>query len=429
MRKQINAKITKKLDEINKGVNLSMPDADEPTTGRKVNFVKFDESGDAVHGFKDKIVIQKENSIFAINKKDKNVVLPLDIITFISLEFDVNAIKNALTKKYDVIQDLIFEDNKLYARVDIIKATELGLPVLNLSKRSLDEYLSEENIPKEIRHIAAPKTDPVRLKDGLSYVLLNNDAVITSTILKNLVYVDSIDATGSKSEQREQRKEFLREATGKFIKSVKITDSKILKKKIYFALVVDSDDTKLAIEVSTANIVAANFSMHQDRFSELAEEKLGTIRKGTKVDFVRTSEVINSKTRDLVFSRSDNLMMRNPMVRLVELTEKDIEAMLTKDPNAVPQFIYKEENIPDHYAMYGIQQTKEVDPAVVRALFADFYTGEAVIFQDPAKGFDYLCPDIKKLSMFALTGDTKLPIKVGVVSTTDDIAIGFETEK
>lgn len=430
MRKQINAKITKKLDEINKGVNLSMPEVEGETgKSRRVDFIKFDDVSDVIHGFKDKIVIQKDNSLFNVTKKDKNIILPLDIITFISMEYDINMIKNALMKKYPVIEGLIAEDDQMFAKVNIIKATELGLPVLNQSKRSVDEYLSNENIPEEIRHLVASKVDPVRLKNGEPHVLLNSDAVITTTILKNLVYVDSVESSGSKSEKREQRKEIMNSLTTKFLNSVKITESKIIRKKLFFALVVDSDDTNVSMEVHTTNLVAANFSMLHDRFEELSAIKLGDIRRGTKVKFVRTSEIINSKTRELVYARNDMGMMRSPMIKLVELTDKDVESILSKDPSAVPQFMYKDEVIPPHYAIYGVQSNKEVDPAVVRSLFSEFYAGEPVFFEDPEKGEDFLCPDIKQLAMFVLTGDNKLPVKVGVVTTTGDIAISFETEK
>lgn len=437
MRKQIGGKnqIKKSITELANGEVVLTEAVDTEKAGREIegkmisrraDFVKYDEAGPEVHGFKKKIVIQKGNDIFAKPTKNKDVVLPLDILSYISLEFDVKDVKNVLCKKFGIIKDIRFEDNELYAKVDIIKSGEMPMAVLGEARRSLDEYLSEDNIPEDIKHIASTKKDPVRLLDGEPYVLLDTDVILTQTILKNLVHIEDYVLNGSKSEQRDAKNELVKELTSRFISEVKVTETRISKKKLYFALVINTNASDLAIEVNSAKIVAANMSMSHERFNTLSQVVLDEVRKGSKTKFVRTSDIINSKTHNLVYARSDMGMMRNPLIELVELKDSDVKELLTKDSNAKPLFIYKESEPDAYLSLFGQSKSKEIDQPVIKKLFGNLYTDEPVFFKDPVTAVDFLCPDIKRLAMFVLTGETELPIKVGVVSTAKDIAIAFE---
>lgn len=394
----------------------------------RADFLRMDEQGVGVHGFGRKVVVDRAVSLFDKPAKDRVIVLPVDIITFISFEYDINWLKNKIIKAYKDIKDLVFEDDTLFAEVDIVKKNNIGLQALNDVRRSLDEYCSTDNIPASLVHLTNGIKDPVRIKNGATHIELNASVIITETILKNMVYIPELG--GSK----EDKKDAIKELTNKFLKNVELTDIKIGKrKKLYFALVFDYSEEDLFIEFNTENFVAANTSMTHVRYQELAEEQLATIRKRTKVKFVRTSDIVNSKTRDIVYARNDMNMMRNPIIELVELNDTEVRDILTKtkdgDKKGSPIFMYEDSKIPAHLAMYGAKPRKVIDQKSVKLLFSSLYTGEPVFFKDPDKDRDYLCPNIKQLSLFALTGFTTLPVKVGVVSTNKDIAVSFETSK
>lgn len=437
MRKQIGGKnqIKKSIAEMANGDVVLSEAVDTEKAGKEIEgrmiskraeFIKYDEAGPEVHGFKKKIVIQKGNDIFAKPKKNKDIVLPLDILSFISLEYDVKDVKNILCKKFPIIKDVRFEENDLFAKVDIIKSGEMPIPVLGEARRSMDEYLSEENIPEDIKSIVTNKKDPVRLLDGEPYVLLDTDVVLTQTILKNLVHIENYELSGTKSEQRDAKNELVKEITSRFLSEIKVTETSIRKKKLYFALVINTNTSDLSLEVNSSKIVAANMSMSHDRFNLLSKVVLEEVRKGARTEFVRTSNIVSSKTHNLIYARSDMSMMRSPIVRLTELSDLDVKDLLIKDQNAKPLFMYKEVEPEPHLALFGQSKAKEIDQATVKKLFSGLYTDEPVFFKDPVTGVDYLCPDIKQLSMFVLTGETDLPIKVGAVSTAKDIAIAFE---
>lgn len=429
MRKQVGKVMEKKVEALDEAVSRTNA-VTEDVRKERADFIKFNEGSGQVHGFKNKVIVAKNNVLFEKEGVDRDILLPVDTLTFLSLEYDMKEIKNSLMKKHNVIQDLRFEENEIYARVDIVKAGEMPVPLLNEAMRTLDEYLAIENVPSELRYLLGTKKDPIKMKDGMSYILLSSELVIANTILKDLPYVESLDLSGTKSEQREAKKEAMTELTKRFMNVTTITESKIQKGKIYFGLVFNCDEIGLVIEINTKHVVVCNLSMSHERFSILAENNLDSIRKGTKVRFVRTSDIVNSKTRELLYARNDMGMMRNPIIELVELTDSDVERILTADINAKPLFMYKEDTIPSYMSLFGVAESKEIDPSTVKKLFSNLYTGEPVFFKDPSKkNKDYLCPNIKQLALFALTGSTDLPIKVGVVSSAKDIAIALQTSK
>lgn len=390
----------------------------------RADFLRMDESGVDVHGFGKRVVVDKSTSLFNKPAKDKNIILPIDITTFLSFEFDVNWLKGKITKSYKDIKDLKFEDDTLFAEVDIVKTTPIGLSVLNTVRRSLDEYCSPDNIPNTIRHLTSGIKDPVRIKNGVTYVELNSAVLITENILKNMLHIPDLDV------RKEDKKEAIKELTAKFLKNIELTNIKIGKgKKLYFGIVSEYTEDDLFIEFSTENLVAANLSMSHIRFTELAEDKLSSIRKRTRVKFVRTSDIVNNKTRDIVYARNDMNMMRNPIIELVELNNDEVKSILTGDTKGKPLFMYEDTKTPAHLAIYGCKPRRELDVKTVKLLFSNLYTGEPVFFKDSEKDRDYLCPNIKQMSLFALTGYTILPVKVGVVSTNKDIAVSFETLK
>ncbi|MGL5716281.1 MAG: hypothetical protein ACRCX2_24900 [Paraclostridium sp.] len=378
---------------------------EKPKKEERAEFVKFDELDKVgVHQFPKKFNITNNKTIFEKDVKDSAVTLYIDTISFISFEYDMKKdIKNVLMKNYKSIKDIKIENGTMYAVVDgIIKTNTLPLGTISNAKRTMEEYLSLDNIPEEIRLFTYGKKDPIRLRDGKVYVELNDRLVVSKCIIDSKINGDNLNLN----------------------KCAELTRIEYFKNKVHFALRFSSGEGK--IYTSTENIVAINFSMSHSRFVELTEMALEGLREGVKVRFVRTSDIINKKTRELVFAKQSQTMIRNPIIELTELSAERVEKIKAK--GGTVESMFKQSKIPAYYGTFGITEQLDPNDSLVKKIYGELFTGEPVYYREENQKV-FLCPNIKQLALFSIFETTKVPFNVGVKTDGTDIGIAVEKNR
>ena len=371
----------------------------------RAEFLKLDNLDKfGTHGFGKKLNINKTGTIFDKEIKDLSARIPVKILSYISFEFDFfKDIKNKLVKKYNCIKDVRLENNTTYAVVEgIVQTNKLPMTLLGNSSRTMDEYVNTSNIPAEIKHLTFNAKDPIRLRNREVFVELNIRTVISQLIL------DDMGEMGSNISDMSE-----------------MTAVRYAKRKLYFALTF-KDEHEGSIFINTKNVMAMNLSMTHQKFEELSTEMLQTIREGSNTTFVRTSDIVNRKTRDLVFARNNMAMVRNPIIELVELTPDGIKDIEGKGGKAL--YMFNRTVVPNYLQLMGKSKKQKPNDKTVKFLFGDLFDDEPVYYRNTENKV-FLCPNIKKFALFTIFESIVVPFNVGVKTNVDSIAIALEAVK